>query len=88
MNVPQPVGFLVTAVVKSSPSALAGVRGGTVKASIGGQEYTVGGDVILKIADSTLTTVDDRVTMREQVGGLPSGSPYGITLLRGARCWT
>ena len=85
MNVPQPVGFLVTAVAKNSPSALAGVRGGTLKATIGGQEYTVGGDVILKIADVTLTAVADMVKMRETLGALPAGSSYGITLLRGGK---
>jgi serine protease Do len=85
MNVPQPVGFLVTAVAKNSPSALAGVRGGTQKATIGGQEYTVGGDIILRIAGITLTAVNDMVTMREKLGDLSSGSPYGITVLRGGK---
>src|SRR5262245_43042392 len=85
MNVPQPVGFLVTAVAKNSPSALAGVRGGTLKATISGQEYTVGGDVILKIAGITLTAVDDMVKMREKLGDLSSGSPYEITVLRGGK---
>jgi S1-C subfamily serine protease len=85
MNVPQPVGFLVTAVAKNSPSALAGVRGGTLKATISGQEYTVGGDVILKIADITLTAAADMVKMREKLGALPAGSPYAITLLRGGK---
>jgi S1-C subfamily serine protease len=82
MNVPQPVGFLVTAVAKNSPSALAGVRGGTMKATFGGQEYTVGGDIILKIAGITLNAVDDMVKMREKLGDLSAGSPYGITVLR------
>jgi S1-C subfamily serine protease len=85
MNVPQPVGFLVTAVAKNSPSALAGVRGGTQKATIGGQEFTVGGDIILKIAGITLTAVNDMVTMREKLGDLSSGSPYVITVLRGGK---
>jgi serine protease Do len=83
MNVPQPLGFLVTAVAKDSPSARAGVRGGSMKATIGGQPYTVGGDIILKIADITISAAADLVKMREKLGSLPSGSQYGITLLRG-----
>ena len=85
MNVPQPAGFLVTTVAKNSPSALAGVRGGTLKATIGGQEYTVGGDIILKMADISLSAVDDMVKMREKLGNLPAGSPYGITVLRSGK---
>ena len=85
MNVPQPVGFLVTAVAKNSPSAQAGIRGGAQKATIAGQEYTVGGDIILKIAGITLSAVTDMVKMREKLGDLSSGSPYGITVLRGGK---
>jgi serine protease Do len=85
MNVPQPIGFLVTAVAKNSPSARAGVRGGSVKATIGGQPYTVGGDIILKVEGITLGAVADLVKMREKLGRLPSGSPYGITVLRGGK---
>jgi serine protease Do len=85
MNVPQPLGFLVTAVAKDSPSARAGVRGGSMKATIGGQPYTVGGDIILKIADITISAAADLVKMREKLGSLPSGSQYGITLRRGGK---
>jgi serine protease Do len=73
MNVPQAAGFLVTAVAKNSPSALAGVRGGTLKATIGGQEYTVGGDVILKIADISLTAVGARPTFSPPLVNQASG---------------
>jgi serine protease Do len=85
LNVPQPVGFLVTAVAKDSPAARAGVRGGNMKASIGGQVYTVGGDVILTIAGVTIGTVADLVRIREHLGNLASATPYGITLLRAGK---
>jgi serine protease Do len=85
MNVPQPIGFLVNVVAKDSPSARAGVRGGTVKATIGGQPYTLGEDIILKIEGITLSAVADLVKMREKLGSLPSGSPYAITVLRGGK---
>jgi phosphatidylserine/phosphatidylglycerophosphate/cardiolipin synthase-like enzyme len=36
-----------------------------------------------------LSTVADLVKMREKLGSLPSGSQYGITVLRGGKvCWT
>ena len=85
LNVPQPIGFLVTTVAKDSPSARAGVRGGNMKVTVGGQSYTLGGDIILKIAGITLGTLADMVKMREVLGSLASGSPYQITLLRGGK---
>ena len=85
MNVPQPVGFLVTTVAKNSPSALAGLRGGSLKATIGGQEYTLGGDIILNIADITLNNVADMVKQRARMGELPAGSTYRISVLRGGK---
>ena len=85
LNVPQPMAFLVTTVAKDSPSSRAGVRGGTMKVNVGGQSYVLGGDIILKIADVPVGMLDDMVRMREKLGGLPSGSPYQITVLRGGK---
>jgi S1-C subfamily serine protease len=85
LNVPQPVGFLVTAVAKDSPAARAGVRAGDMKATIGAQTYTVGGDVILKIDGLALGTVTDMVKLREHLGSLPSGKTYPISVLRAGK---
>jgi hypothetical protein len=52
---------------------------------LGGQEYTVGGDIILMIADISLAAIDDMVKMREKLGNLRAGSPYGITALRSGK---
>jgi S1-C subfamily serine protease len=84
-NVPQPVALLVTAVAKDSPSARAGVRAGDMKATIGGQTYTVGGDIILKIDGLVLGTVADLVKVREHLGNLASGKTYTITVLRAGK---
>ena len=88
LNVPQPTGFLVTAVAKDSPSARAGVRAGHLKATISGQTYTLGGDIILQIAGITLATTADMVKMRAQLGALDSGASYQITLLRAGKVLT
>ena len=84
-NVPQPVALLVTAVAKDSPSARAGVRAGDMKATIAGQTYTVGGDIILKIDGLVLGTVADLVKVREHLGNLASGKTYTITVLRAGK---
>ncbi len=84
-NVPQPVALLVTAVATDSPSARAGVRAGDMKATIAGQTYTVGGDIILKIDGLVLGTVADLVKVREHLGNLASGKTYTITVLRAGK---
>jgi S1-C subfamily serine protease len=85
LNVPQPSAYLVEVVAKDSPSARAGLRGGDTKATIAGQTYTVGGDVILRIDGLTIASVGDLVKVRERLGGLPSGAAYTITVLRAGK---
>jgi S1-C subfamily serine protease len=84
-NVPQPVAYLVEVVAKDSPSSRAGLRGGDTRATVAGQTYTVGGDIILKIDGIALATVADLVKVRERLGGLPSGTAYTITVLRAGK---
>jgi S1-C subfamily serine protease len=85
LNVPQPVGFLVTIVAKDSPAAEAGLQGGDIKATFAGQTYTVGGDIIIKMDGRTIGSAIDLVTIREHLGSLPSGRTYSITVLRGGK---
>jgi S1-C subfamily serine protease len=48
-NVPQPTGVLVQRVAAGSPAERTGLRAGTQKATIDGQTFLVGGDIILSI---------------------------------------
>ena len=85
-NVPQPVGFLVTAVAKDSPAARAGVRAGDMKATLAGQTYTLGGDIILKIDGIAIGNVTDLVKIRERLGEpARPGRTYTITVLRAGK---
>jgi S1-C subfamily serine protease len=84
-NLPQPVGFLITGVAKDSPAARAGVRAGDMKATLGGQTYTLGGDIILKIDGIGIGNVTDLVQIRERLGSLPPGKDYTITVLRAGK---
>jgi S1-C subfamily serine protease len=49
MNLPNATGFLVTEVLKGSPAAEAGLRGGTNVAVIEGVKVPIGGDVIVGV---------------------------------------
>lgn len=49
LNLPQAAGFLVQSVAENSPSARLGIRAGTLRAVIEGQEIFLGGDIILAV---------------------------------------
>jgi serine protease Do len=49
LNLPQPAGFLVTSVTKSSVAERLGLKGGELGALIDTQELLLGGDVILEV---------------------------------------
>jgi S1-C subfamily serine protease len=49
LNVSQPGALLVQRVAAESPAARAGIRAGSVRANIGGEDMILGGDIILAI---------------------------------------
>jgi len=73
-------GVLVADVVEGSPAEEAGIEGGSEEASVQGQTYMVGGDMI--------TAIDgEQVTSMEQLAGIVSqhapGDEVTLTILRG-----
>lgn len=56
LNLPQPEGVLVQKVVLLSPMGLMGVRGGSYKVSIEGEQFLLGGDVILAVNGVQIAT--------------------------------
>ena len=53
LNVQTQGGALVESVSPGSPAAKAGIKGGTKQVTVQGQQFTVGGDVITKVDDTT-----------------------------------
>ena len=49
LNLPQPAALLVQRVAAGSPAARAGIRAGSVRANIEGEDLILGGDLILAI---------------------------------------
>jgi serine protease Do len=49
LNLPQPAGFLVQRVAEGSPGWRLGIRPGTLRASIEGNDLLLGGDIILSV---------------------------------------
>lgn len=83
LNVPQPVGLLVQRVAKGSPAASIGIRGGTVPATIDGQDILLGGDVILEVGGIRLSDEGAPAKIRNVLGNRKSGDKVTIVVLRG-----
>ena len=84
-NLPQPVGLLVQRVAQRSPAAEAGLQGGTIRATIGGETLTVGGDVILEVQGLPVTGRNSYEAIQERLSRLHPGVPITITVLRDGR---
>lgn len=84
-NLPQPAGLLVQRLAKGSPAAAAGLRGGTMRATIGGQELTVGGDILLEVQGISYAGPGGRDAIRKALSQLPPGAEIPLTVLRRGR---
>ena len=59
MNLTNATGFLVVDIIAGGPADEAGLRGGYVLSNINGTEIELGGDVILKIDNKTVNSIDE-----------------------------
>jgi S1-C subfamily serine protease len=59
MNLTNATGFLVVDIIAGGPAYEAGLRGGYVLSNINGTEIELGGDVIIKIDNRTINTIDE-----------------------------
>jgi S1-C subfamily serine protease len=85
-NVPQPAGLLVQQVAAGSPAALLGVRGGTLRASIGSETLVVGGDIVLGVAGIAIAPQGASFEqIQGYLGGLRAGDSLVVSVLRGGK---
>ena len=59
MNMTQATGFLVVDIIAEGPADKAGIRGGYLISNINGTDIELGGDVILRIDNKTINTIDN-----------------------------
>jgi serine protease Do len=59
MNLTQAKGFLVVDIIAGGPADKAGLKGGYVLSNFNGTEIELGGDVILRIDNRTVNTLED-----------------------------
>jgi len=66
MGVDVTYGWLITQVVSGGPAANAGLKGGTKRVLIAGEYVTVGGDIIIAINETRITSIDALSTYLEE----------------------
>jgi S1-C subfamily serine protease len=62
LNLPVTQGVLIERVLSGGPAADAGIKGATGQATISGQTFPVGGDIITKVDGKPITGMDDVVS--------------------------
>jgi S1-C subfamily serine protease len=82
LNMPQPIGYLVKSVAKGSPGEAVGLRGGASLATIMGEQFVVGGDIILKVQGIPVGDVADHRRVRDILDSVPPGGEFTMTVLR------
>jgi len=83
-NVPQPEGFMIQRVADNSPASRMGIKGGTIRIEIEGQQIVAGGDILLEVAGISITRENiehDRI--RKILNNLAPGETATVKLLRG-----
>jgi serine protease Do len=80
MDLPEARGFLVTAVIAGGPSDKAGIRGGYIVTNVNGTDIQLGGDVIVKIDNKTVTNINDILTYLNSERKV--GDTVQVTVLR------
>ena len=80
-NVPQAYGLLVQVVAKDSPAERLGLRGGSIKATIGREELVVGGDIILEVQGVRLSE-HSAPELRRRLAELKPGQSVTVEVLR------
>jgi S1-C subfamily serine protease len=72
-------GALVESVSPGSPAAKAGIKGGDRQVTVQGQQFTVGGDVIVKVDNTQIKTADDLIAF---LGTKKPGDTVTVTVER------
>src|SRR5829696_2863992 len=82
LNLPVTQGVLIQRVLSGGPAADAGIKGATGEATIAGQTFQVGGDIITKVDGKEITGMDDVVSV---VNEHKPGDEITLTIFSGGQ---
>jgi S1-C subfamily serine protease len=72
----------VKSVARGSAGEAVGLRGGTVLATIMGEQLVVGGDIILKVHGVPVGDVSEHRRVRDLMDTISPGGEFTMTVLR------
>jgi putative serine protease PepD len=79
LNLPTDKGVLVERVLSGGPADDAGIKGATGEATIAGQSFPVGGDIITKVDGKEVSGMNDVISI---VNGKNPGDEITLTVFR------
>jgi len=82
LNLPQPAGVLVQRVAKRSIAERYGIRPGTLRATIEGEEMILGGDIILGVNGVDVATAESFDDIYANIAKVKPGENIVITIFR------
>ncbi len=82
LNLPVTQGVLIERVLTGGPADDAGIKGPTGQATISGQSFPVGGDIITKVDGKPITGMDDVISV---VNGHKPGDEITLTIFSGGQ---
>jgi S1-C subfamily serine protease len=80
-KLPVNAGVLVAKVTTKSGAARAGLRAGHTQVVVAGETYVLGGDIIIAVDGTPITTIDE---LRDAVAAHPPGDKIKLRIYRGA----
>jgi S1-C subfamily serine protease len=84
-HLPVSSGILVETVQPSTAAARAGIKGGTDQTTVAGQDYRMGGDIIVGAAGKPVKTTDE---LRDVIAARKPGDKLTLALYRGTKRMT
>jgi S1-C subfamily serine protease len=81
-HLPVSSGILIEGVQPSSGAAKAGLKGGTTRTTVAGEDYMMGGDIIVGAAGRSVRTTED---LRDVIEARKPGDKLTLQVYRGAK---
>ena len=85
LNLPQKGGILVQKVADMSPGSMMGLQGGVFNMSIEGEEFLVGGDIVLSMMGIKIENGEDMLDVQEKIVQLNSKDQIPVKVMRGGK---
>lgn len=82
LNLTQPAGILVQRVAEGSLASRSGIRGGTLRAVVEGEEVILGGDLILSVNGISVENEESYDEIYRSIGSVKPGNNLVIDVLR------